>query len=231
MSEHVSELEKPSRAPGDVGRPCAPRPLRLPDPTGARSPRGGLRGRGGGWSRPLTPTVLAGVCRPSTQQLCRPPAEPPPAPGRLWVRLRRPEARPPVPFGDPRPPPQLRLDGPFSGLNDSHLLAFWTARACRLLGPRNYRLPERGAGCHPSPPGAGGLTSAPVARGPRRTSRLARPVPSRPSTGAAHQAGRGSALPGPGFGGLTGTAAGTPARGERPAPGAHGARGPRSPAV
>lgn len=142
-----------------------------------------------------------------------------------------PRGRPPVPFGDPRPPPQLRLDGPFSGLNDSHSLAFWTARACRLLGPRNYRLPERGAGCHPSPPGAGGLTSAPVARGPRRTSRLARPVPSRPSTGAARQAGRESALPGPGFGGLTGTAAGTPARGERPAPGSHGARSPRSPAV
>lgn len=186
-------------------------------PFSSRRPPGSGRG---GWSRPLTPTVLAGVCRPSTQQLCRPPAEPPAAPGRLWVRLRRPEARPPVPFGDPRPPPQLRLDGPFSGLNDSHSLAFWTARACRLLGPRNYRLPERGAGCHPSPPGAGGLTSAPVARGPRRTSRLARRVPSRPSTGAARQAGRGSALPGPGFGGLTGTAAGSARLPERTGRGA-----------
>lgn len=141
-----------------------------------------------------------------------------------------PRGRPPVPFGDPRPPPQLRLDGPFSGLMTAIRSRFGRRGPADswVLG---ITVSPKGAGCHPSPPGAGGLTSAPVARGPRRTSRLARRVPSRPSTGAARQAGRESALPGPGFGGLTGTAAGTPARGERPAPGAHGARSPRSPAV
>lgn len=225
MSEHVSELEKPSRAPGDVGRPCAPRPLRLPDPTGARSPRGGLRGREGGWSRPLTPTGLAGVCRPSTQQLCRPPAEPPAAPGRLWARLRRPEARPPAPFGDPRPPPQLRLDGPFSGLNDSHSLVFWTARACRLLGPRNYRLPERrwlpplAARCRR--PDVGARRSGSAANEPPRAPCSLAPQHRRRASGR-----EGIRTPGAGLRGTHGDG-----RWERPAPGAHGARGPRSPAV
>lgn len=187
-------------------------------------------GRGGGLAPSHRQASPGCVARAPSSSADRPqsPLRHPAVSGRVFAAPRQGRL---CPSGTPRPPPQLRLDGPFSGLNDSHSLAFWTARACRLLGPRNYRLPERGAGCHPSPPGAGGLTSAPVARGPRRTSRLARRDPSRPSTGAARQAGRESALPGPGFGGLTGTAAGTPARGERPAPGAHGARSPRSPAV